>query len=293
MAFTELTLRLLLLFFPGIVCFVIVEALAVHRERKTHEVLFFTYVYGMLSYLAYALISFLFGFRVYRIDGESGLWVGSISGSPAFFSSLTDSKVALDFWEIGWVAVCAAVLAFIVVYLNKIKGLHKFAHAIGATNRFGDPNVWSFALNAPDATWCVVRDLQNKLMFQGYVAAFSDVEDVAELVLTDVIVYNEETSEECYRAKRLYIGRKRDELTVEFQFPKEAQGDTDGGQTEQISCPERGSNKEGGCEPAEQQRSAPSETRRQLPAHWQWKLWRQWRKFREEWRELRDKVRRK
>jgi hypothetical protein len=53
-------------------------------------------------------------------------------------------------------------------------------------------------------------------MFSGYVNAFSDVEENAEILLEDVIVYRESSGEELYRADAMYLSRKRDDITIEL-----------------------------------------------------------------------------
>lgn len=282
MGLTEFTLRLLLLFFPGIVCFLIVDALTVHRERKTHEVIFFTLLFGLISYFVHAVVLEVVGIRFYRVEGFPGLWIMSVSTGPAFFGSLTDAKVEIDFWEIFWVAIWAVLLAFLIAFCHNRYYLHKFAKRWGITEKFGDPNVWSYAFNAKNADWCVVRDIPNKLMFQGRIEAFSDVEEHAELILEDVIVYNEATSEECYRAQRIYLARKREDITVEFQNP----GDSNAKPAEQNDPVAGSGNAEGGSQSSEGRQPAP-ETGRELPAKWQSKLWRQWQEFTEQWRKFR------
>jgi len=52
---TELTIKLLLLFFPGIICYLIIQALTVRRERKGYEVFLLTFVYGAICYLIFAV----------------------------------------------------------------------------------------------------------------------------------------------------------------------------------------------------------------------------------------------
>jgi hypothetical protein len=284
MPFTDLTIRLLLLFLPGIVCFLIIEALTVHRERKTHEVLFFTFLYGMLSYLFYGLILLSAGVRF-----SKQRWLYSISPDPSFFRSLSDSKVQLDFWEIGSVTAGAVVLAFILSFCDKKKLLHKAANMLRVTNKFGEPDVWNYAFNLDDARWCVVRDLTNHLMYQGYIHAFSDVEEAAELILTQVVVYNEQTTQECYRADRMYLARKKDDLTIEFQnLPQGGGAQQDGREATEATrsgaregrtnpsigrgadaAPDGRNGEEGRTQSAEhEQRPAPS-AGRQLPAHQQ------------------------
>lgn len=212
MDISELTLRLLLLFVPGIICFLIVEELTTHRERKTHEVVFLILLLGTLSYLIYGGLAAVgvFVFSSHRFEAAA------YSG-PRFFESLTDPKSKLDFFEIGFVTIVSAALGIFWSFCDNRKFLYRLGTRLSITNKFGDPDVWTRTLNTENLQWCVVRDLSRQLMFQGYIVYFSDVEEVRELFLAQVQVYNEQTAELSYSAEYMYLARKRDDVTVEFQ----------------------------------------------------------------------------
>ena len=216
MELTDLTVRLLLIFLPGIICYLVVDSLTVHRVRQTHEILIFSYIYGFLSYFSYGLLLLALATRF----SANRPWVVLKSPKSLDLSVLrwlSDAKVSLDFLEIVCVTVMSLVLAYILSYCDRKKILHTIAQRTGASKKFGEPDVWNFAFNLNNARWCTVRDFNNKLMFQGYIRAFSDVGESAELLLTDVTVYNESTGELCYQADRMYLSRKKDDLTIQFQ----------------------------------------------------------------------------
>lgn len=98
------------------------------------------------------------------------------------------------------------MLAFVITALHYHKALFDFAQAIGATGKFGDPNVWSFAMNSKELRWVVVRDMEKDLMFQGYIRAFSDIDEkVSELLLVSVHVFRESTGEKLYETDTMYL----------------------------------------------------------------------------------------
>lgn len=216
MSMTSLTVKLLLLFTPGIACHLIVDSLVVHRIRKVHEVFLFSFLYGLLSYAVFALLKLPFG-----ISRASD---GGIHISPpnvSMFQALTNADVAVNIWEVALVTGLAIILSIAMSFALNRYWFHDIARALSITPRFGQPNVWSFALNAKEVKWATVRDLRNNLMFQGYIRAFSDVEDPAELLLTQVSVYNEQTGKLVYTADHMYIARDRSDLTVEFPVVSE------------------------------------------------------------------------
>jgi hypothetical protein len=213
MEITEFALRLMLLFFPGIICFYIVETLTVHRERPTHEVLLRCFVYGVFSYVAYM-----------GVLGWLNTWWEEPPGygyreQISLTQSITDEKFHLDFAEIGFVTAVAVGLGLSFSFAIAHKWPNDFAQWTRISRKFGDANVWSRTFNAKEAKWATVRDIERNLMFSGYVLAFSDVEEVAELLLTQVVVYNETTGKELYRADNIYLSRPKDCLTVEIPNP--------------------------------------------------------------------------
>jgi len=58
MELSEFSLRLLLLFFPGVVCAYVVDALTIHRRRSEFEFLLNSLVLGIASYLVYRMAMF-------------------------------------------------------------------------------------------------------------------------------------------------------------------------------------------------------------------------------------------
>jgi hypothetical protein len=220
MGLTDVTVRLMLIFFPGIICFFIVDAFTVHRERKAHEILLLSYLYGMLCYFVCALILMPVKLMLAFGRGGSNLHPWDLS----IFNWLSDSKAQLDFWEIVAATVVSFVMAFGLSYCQRKKLLHAAGQSMNVTKKFAEPDVWNFAFNLDESRWCVVRDMSNNLMFQWYIRAFSDVGDHAELLLTQVCVYEEKTSELRYEADRIYLARKKEDLTIEFHDVPQGEG---------------------------------------------------------------------
>ncbi len=230
MGLTDLTVRLMLIFFPGIVCFFVFDAFTAHRERKAHEILLLSYLYGIVSY-------FVFGMLSLPIRAIVSLWQrgGCLKAwDLSVFNWLSDSRAQLDLWEIVAATAVAFVLAFVLSYAHRKKLLHALDQRLKVTTKFAELDVWNFAFNLDDARWCVVRDMANHLMFQGYIRAFSDVGEAAEVLLTQVSVFDEKTSELCYQADRMYLARKKDDLTIQFYDTPQGEGVSHGrGQNDQ------------------------------------------------------------
>ncbi|HWB08624.1 MAG TPA: DUF6338 family protein [Pirellulales bacterium] len=218
MELSDLTIRILLLFFPGIICYVIVDALTVHQPRKPFQFVLFSYVLGVLCYVIYGALC-----KLAAAIADHYTWDTTyIPSGDGFLSALTVDGQKLDFAEIGCVTVLAFVVAFVFAAASNHKLLYRFAGAISVTKQFGDENVWSFVFNANEFEWVHVRDLKNGLVYEGWVNAFSDVDRTPSLLLMDVVVYRNNApdvigpAQELYRVPALYVSRKQEEFTIEF-----------------------------------------------------------------------------
>lgn len=204
MEISEVTVRLLLVFFPGIICAMVVDALTVHRERKLWS---------------FVLNSFVLGFTCYLLT--FALWQVLSPGHVTIMESLLEVKAkegkeALAVVEIVVATVLSIPLAFGVSYASNHKLLHRMARGLRVTKKFGDLDVWGYLFNSDIPEWVVVRDLEEDLAYEGWVEAFSDTADDNELFLRDVRVVNNTTGDEIYRVGGLYLARARGKLTIEF-----------------------------------------------------------------------------
>lgn len=217
MDITELSIHLLILFFPGIICFYIVESLTVHRDRLAYQVFLLSYVYGALSYATYGILataSNALFFSSYRPETNE-LHV-PLKNTLSFARALHDPKITPDYREIAYVTIVSILLALLISYLVRRKLLHNFAKTFKISTKFGELDVWQYAMESENTDWVTVRDLARNLMFCGYKVAYSDAEPHAELLLTHVRIYNESTGALLYEADRMYLSRPKNDLTIEF-----------------------------------------------------------------------------
>jgi len=209
MEISELTIRILLLFFPGIICTLLVDSLTIHRERNSSIFFINSFVFGLSCYLLYYagknalhLIPFVSKFVDTRV---------------IFLEALTKSDVDIDYLEIIKVTIGVSIVfsLFISWILNE-KIFHRRAQKLGVTKKFGEIGVWEYAFGQPSLGWIWVRDIKNDLVYQGWLQAFSDNVDENELLLTDVTVFRNSTGDELYKVRGLYLSRERNEITIEF-----------------------------------------------------------------------------
>lgn len=205
MEISEFAFKLLLLFFPGILCAYLIDQLTVHRPREAFFFLLQSFVCGIACYFTYWAGVSLAG------------WACSTFTCPevTFLRALTDGTLPFSFREIAFVSIVAVVIACIVSVASRFKVLNRCARKVGLTKKFGELDVWGYLLNMPEVAWVTVRDHKNDLIYDGWVQSFSDDSKDAELLLRDVSVYKNESGERLYQVGAVYLSRDREEISIE------------------------------------------------------------------------------
>lgn len=204
MQISEFTFRIILIFIPGLITFTIINNLTVHKETKLHQILLNSLIFGFICYAGYYLITLSPYFNL----------------EFSFIEMLTKESAILNFKEILIATSLSIPIGAFFSFLINYKILHKIAHMLKISNKFGDTDVWSYLMNLKMPEWIIVRDIENDLMYEGWVQVFSDSTEKNELFLRDVKVYKNSTGDELYEIPGLYLARKRESLTVEFPLLK-------------------------------------------------------------------------
>jgi len=176
---TEVTLRLALLFLPGIVAALLVETLVPTRDWSTARLALYSLVLRLICYLTYALLKAAFSCH----------WPPSID----LFKSLTTSA-SLDLQEITLTTAISPLVGLLVSPSLTSHWINRFAQVIRVSDKFGDLDVWARVFNSRDILWVAVREFEQNVVYDGWVEAFSDTYDANELFLRDVRVFQSSTS---------------------------------------------------------------------------------------------------
>ncbi len=201
----EFAFKMLLLFFPGILCAYIADGLTIHRPREAKFFVLQSFVCGIFAYFIYWS-----GLKIIN-----HLWNNSVAADVLFLRSLTNSNLPFSYREIAIVSVIAIILGAFISFLANYKVLNKCARRIGLTKKFGELDVWGYMLNIKGTVWVTVRDHKNNLIYDGWVQAFSDDSKDAELLLRDVSIYKNDSGERLYQVGAVYLSRKREDISIE------------------------------------------------------------------------------
>lgn len=200
MELSEFTFKIILLFIPGLISFIIFDALTSHPETKLHRVLIESLLFGFMSYFVYFLYT-----ELPFIDTQF-----------SFLDTLTIENATLDFAEILKVSGLSILIGLIFSGIINVKLLYRISRWFRITKKHGYVDLWSYVIDSDPSYWVIIRDIGNDLMYEGWVEGFSDSTEIDELFIRDVIVYKNSSGKLLYSSPALYIPTKRENLTIEF-----------------------------------------------------------------------------
>jgi len=198
-------IKIALIFFPGLL-WASVDEKWISRKRDNTLLLIKSFVYGTVAYaILFLLLSFF------------------AEGAPiAHVSNINDlSSMIIRPSDVIFASIIALVLAIMHIYIETYKIVARFLQLVYATKKFGDEDVWDYIFNSsdPSSEYVHFRDFDKKLVFSGWVRAFSETSNFRELILDSVEV-NDFTGKRLYRMPRIYISRERCPLHIEFPYEK-------------------------------------------------------------------------
>jgi len=210
---SDFAIKLILLFLPGIISFLIINILTNHKEFKFYFILIYSLLLGFFNYFIYYLIILLSNYvaKCFNLN---------FFRTITFFDFINGVLKEVDFLEIISVCIISIPVGFIFVYFINRNFLNRFAHFIKSTKKYSEVDVWSHLMNSKIPEWVYIRDIKNNLVYYGWIQVFSDSTEQDELFLEDVKVFRYSDSEFLYEIPGLYLYNSRKNMVIEFPSTK-------------------------------------------------------------------------
>lgn len=209
MDFSELTIKLLVLFLPGAASAIIVDKLTVHGKWSSFDFSIHSLVLGFLSYASHQLFWFSISYLTYIPNVRTNIKILN------FWDCLFSDTTKVSFSEIFLTLLFSVAIGLIVSAAIQHKVLTKFAQYWNISSKFGDENLYSFFLNSQNVDWITIRDKKAGFTYQGAIDSFSENSSIREVTLRNVKVYTYENSEFCYEVAAMYFSFANGEVKLE------------------------------------------------------------------------------
>lgn len=202
----SLTLQIVILGTPGILCYFLTSKLIGKIGKNSLEEFLSIFLFSILSYLIASTLIF-----VTNIFFENKITNDILTN---IFSTNPSIKVE----HILLATFVSILISILNSYIYNHNLFNKFARWIHASNRYGDEDVWQYLHTwyKREKDWTIVRDLKNDIMYLGYITAYSETEKDRELIIKDVSVYKNSTGEYILNSSDIYLSIEKNNITIEF-----------------------------------------------------------------------------
>ncbi len=208
MKFTELTVKLLFLFAPGIISVITYRKLTTGKELTPFYFTIYAFIMGIAAY------SFFYLFATLQCI---------FAGTPVtvhfdLLSGIFKKDQGLDTLEIFITCIIGFILSFIIAAIHNRGLINKLGQKLKITRKEGFEDVWLILHNmlAQDPHWIVVRDAANNRAYMGAVYASSESYRDNELILKNVTVSENSTNKKLYEIPVVYIALPDSSLIIEI-----------------------------------------------------------------------------
>lgn len=201
---SELTIKLIIILIPGAIATLIFGKLILHKEWSSFRFVLYSILFGIVSYLFLQLI--INGINVFKTDNLSDLTI---------WSGLSDAS-SIPYKEVVLASLISVLLAFVATLIENRKVINRVAGVLGISGKFGDENLYSMFLNSKDVEFIYLRDIKNQLTYHGWVKSFSENDNISEIRLCDVAIYNYSNSEFLYEVGEVYLSLNKQEIIIEL-----------------------------------------------------------------------------
>lgn len=210
----QLVITVIVILFPGILAAVVCDKITIHSNWTSFKFGLYALLLGVAAYCVLQSLVFLWDVKhMYKGTFES--WT-----QLKIWSSAIKTGAKLEPWEVIASSFLSIPTALFASWIVNYKVITKIAQTLRFTTKFGDENLYSYYLNTDELDWIYIRDIENKLTYQGKIHSHAENDHMQEIVLTEVSVYSYENSEHLYDIPTIYMSRPLGTLIIE-QIPIE------------------------------------------------------------------------
>ena len=214
--------------FPGIIATFLIERLLNFSPNwNSFRFGMNAFILGVFAYIFLQGIVFLIGLFPSNFD-----FLTSLTGTLDVWDFAKNIRSEPELSEVFAAALLSPVMAVIVSQLANRRWWLGMKWLAGSS-KYGNENLFSYFLETNENTYYVVRDTVNNVLYQGVITAFSETDDIQELLMKHVTVFVEETGDIIEELDEAYISKPIGTFLIEkpkteepHAEPQPEEGDT-------------------------------------------------------------------
>ncbi len=206
MELSSFTLKLIILLVPGALGAIILERLTIHKKEWSS----FKFIVNsvLIGLFAYALDEMV----VRLVNLYPDFYLNHVS----IFEGLANAQDnAIPWGEVLIASFTGVIIGFVFTRADRKKWLNKFARRWGFSDKYGDENLFSYYLSE-QSEYVYVRCSRQGFTYKGLIHTFAETDEMKELFMKDVVVYDYASSEKLYEVAEIYLSLLKDDLVIEL-----------------------------------------------------------------------------
>jgi hypothetical protein len=214
----QLVVTLIVILMPGIIANVICDKITVHSKWSSFKFSLYAFVLGMCCYVLLQI-----GYYAHDYTHADSISNMNFTHLKVWSASVADNP-KIPAVEVIFATLISLPISLLAAFLINHKIFNKVATFLCISTKYGDENLFSYYLNADEIDWIYIRDIANKLTYQGRIVSYSENDLMQEIVMSEVTVYNYEDSAELYSVPTIYLTKPLGAFIIEA-IPQEYLGE--------------------------------------------------------------------
>ena len=209
MELSTFTVKLFILFIPGLLAFIIIDNLSIHKMTKKVHWFIYSVILSFISNTLLLLLKYLYAIFVpcYQFD----------SSTSFFYQLLENDNTGLLYSDILMACFVAILLGIVISRLLVTNKLFSICSRFSLTNRHGYTDALSYMFNLYSVKYITIRDWDKNIVIIGELVATSEVTDARnEIVLQDCSVYRLNDNSHLYDVPVFYLSTEFNNISIEI-----------------------------------------------------------------------------
>jgi len=214
MDITVTTIKLAILFLPGIISASIIFSLITRKKIDNRDYFVSVFLLTFASYFFQNISQ-----NIVEIIKNNFKFTKYINSK--FISAIFDNTNEISYKEILYTCIIAIIIGITIAKLHNSKILYKISRKLKLTNKSSGLDVWdSLFANAGNGikNWIYVIDKDLDLVYGGWVKEYSQDHSDIELLLKDVVCYkNSNRTKKLRSMDYVYITKNEKDIIIEMR----------------------------------------------------------------------------
>ena len=209
MELSVFTVKLFVLFIPGLISFISIDNLTIHKATKQIHWFIYSIILSFISYFIFILGQYLVSIVIpfYQFDIKSSF----------FYQLLAVNDINLSYSDVLISSIIAVIIGGLVSRLIANNSFFKFCYKKRLTSRHGYADTLSYMFELYPFKYITIKDWRKRLVIIGELVAMSEVTDVRnEIVLQECSVYDLDSYSLLYNVPVFYLSMNFDDITIEI-----------------------------------------------------------------------------